>query len=93
MKNIFMEHPHSIGESYIEHLKSAFFIGSRMILGGLACMTHAFLPFVFKKTGSNVLFNVSQYVINRTTQIDDRIIILYYTIGKKMNHPVKETVS
>lgn len=45
-------HPASIGESYGEHLMVAGSFGLRMILGGLACLIHGLLPFLFVKTGS-----------------------------------------
>ena len=49
---IFTDHPHSVGESYGEHLVTASGFGLRMIIAGLACMVHAVLPFLFVKTGS-----------------------------------------
>lgn len=45
-------HPHAVGESYGEHLVVASRFGIRMILGGLACMAHGLLPFLFERTGS-----------------------------------------
>ena len=48
----FNEHPHSVGESYAEHLATASSFGLRMVLTGLAWMVHALLPFLFVKTGS-----------------------------------------
>lgn len=54
-RSLFTEHPASVGESYTEHLAQASGFGFRMILGGLACLVHGILPFLFVKTGSNAI--------------------------------------
>lgn len=46
------EHLESVDESYGEHFLHAVSFSVRMIGAGLCCMVHAFLPFLFKKTGS-----------------------------------------
>jgi hypothetical protein len=51
-RQLFTEHPASVGESYTEHLAMASGFGFKMILGGLACLVHGLLPFLFVKTGS-----------------------------------------
>ncbi len=48
----FREHPASVGETYRQHFSHATGFGVRMVLGGMACMIHGFLPFLFVKTGS-----------------------------------------
>lgn len=55
MNRLFNEHPHSVGESYTEHMGVAFGFGWRMVLAGLACLVHAVLPFMFVKTGSRAI--------------------------------------
>lgn len=50
---LFTEHPASVGETYGEHLAMASGFGIRMILGGVACLIHGLLPFLFVKTGSS----------------------------------------
>lgn len=52
MNRLFTEHPASVGESYGEHFVVAGSFGLRMILGGMACLIHALLPFLFVRTGS-----------------------------------------
>lgn len=49
---LFTEHPASVGETYGEHLVMASGFGIRMVLGGMACLIHGLLPFLFVKTGS-----------------------------------------
>ncbi|WP_374283742.1 DUF6356 family protein [Novosphingobium sp.] len=52
LTKLFTEHPASVDESYGEHLAMATGFGLRMILGGIACLIHGLLPFLFVKTGS-----------------------------------------
>ena len=49
---LFTAHPASGGETYGEHLAMASGFGFRMIAGGIACLIHGLLPFLFVKTGS-----------------------------------------
>ena len=51
----FTQHPHEVGETYGEHFMVASRFGGQMLLGGLACMVHAVLPFLCTKTGSGII--------------------------------------
>ena len=53
VKRLFTEHPNSVGETYIEHLRSACRFGFSMLVGGAACLIHAALPFLCVRTGSD----------------------------------------
>ena len=55
LQRLFQDHPASVGESYGEHMQTAFSFGGRMILCGVACLIHGLLPFLFKRTGSNAI--------------------------------------
>jgi hypothetical protein len=55
MKRFFTEHPASVGETYIEHFAFATALGGRMVVGGLACILHGFLPELCKTTGSRTI--------------------------------------
>ncbi len=54
-QNPFTHHPHEVGETYGEHFATASRFGLRMIGGGLACLVHAVLPFLFTHTGSETM--------------------------------------
>lgn len=84
MRNIFTEHPRSIGESYFQHLRFACHIGFTMVVGGLTLIIHAFLPFLFLNTGSNRLFNLMNKVVQRMPKAENRVIHLSQTIEKKI---------
>jgi hypothetical protein len=51
----FTEHPASVGETYGEHLVSAWGFGARMALGACACFVHGILPFLCVTTGSGTI--------------------------------------
>jgi len=50
-----MDHPRAVGETYPEHLASAWTFGARLFLGSLACFLHGLFPFLFVKTGSTTV--------------------------------------
>ncbi len=63
----FTDHPRSVGETYFEHFRHASAFGLRMTLGGLACMLHGLLPFLFVKTGSRQIETLhGKMVVNRS---------------------------
>jgi hypothetical protein len=55
MRLSFTEHPASVGESYLEHMAMALSFAGAMLVGGLACLAHAFLPFLCERTGSSAI--------------------------------------
>ena len=67
--NLFTDHPASVGETYGEHLQVAGGFGLRMILGGMACLLHGLLPFLFTRTGSRTIALLHErMVISRRRQ-------------------------
>lgn len=59
----FTEHPTSVGESYGQHMGQAVCFGGRMILAGIACLVHGFLPFLFVRTGSRAIADLNDRMI------------------------------
>jgi len=55
LRNLFIKHPATVGETYGEHLISALGFGTRMVVAGLACMVHGLLPAVFVTRGSDTV--------------------------------------
>ena len=54
-RSLFIEHPTSVDETYLQHCSSALSFGARMIVAGLACMVHGVLPAVFVTRGSDTI--------------------------------------
>jgi hypothetical protein len=55
LKNLFTEHPASVGETYTEHARNAASFGVLMLLGALACFLHAVIPAFCTSTGSRIV--------------------------------------
>lgn len=54
MTNPFTAHPASVGETYFQHFRFALRFGTRMTLGGVAAIVHAFFPFLFVTTAGRI---------------------------------------
>ena len=66
MKNIFTDHPNSVGESYFKHMLFAIKIGLKLISWGFAAIFHAIFPFVFKTyVSSNIKKLHDDIFVNR----------------------------
>ena len=52
LPRLLTEHPAYVGETYGEHLASAWGFGGRLILAGIACWLHGLFPFLFTTTAS-----------------------------------------
>jgi hypothetical protein len=68
LHSLFTEHPASVGETYLQHLRSACGFAGLMFLGGMACLLHAIFPFTFRHTGSDCITRLHErMVIHRNT--------------------------
>ncbi len=64
---LFLDHPRSVGESYLEHQRHAFGFGVSLLAAGLACLVHALVPGLFVRTGSQAITRLhDRMVVNRT---------------------------
>jgi hypothetical protein len=72
LRTLFTEHPASVGETYFQHLGQALGFAGRMFVGSLACLAHAFLPFLCVKTGSKCIDELhDRMVANRDRRVAD----------------------
>ena len=55
LSRVFLAHPRSVGESYLKHMGVALSFGWRLVLAGLACLVHAFIPCLFERTASGMI--------------------------------------
>lgn len=66
MLDLFLKHPRSVGETYVEHMVAALSFGVTMIAAGIACVVHAFVPALFERTGSRTITELyGRMVTNR----------------------------
>jgi hypothetical protein len=68
LRQLFTEHPQSVGETYAQHLGTACGFAARMLFGGFACFVHAFLPFAFRNAGSDCVHELYEHMIARRAQ-------------------------
>ena len=61
----FTEHPATVGESYLEHMRSALGFSATMIGAAVCCTVHAFLPFLFQRTGSTTIDGLQRRMLRR----------------------------
>jgi hypothetical protein len=68
----FIEHPASVGETYLEHMIHAAGFGGRLVVAGVACVLHSVVPFAFETTASREVVSLhGQMVSNRRSQHKD----------------------
>lgn len=65
----FTEHPATVGETYGQHFQTALGFSIGMIGGGLACLVHAFLPFLFESTGSATIRSLYERMIAHRSRL------------------------
>ena len=66
MKRFFLSHPAAVGESYGEHFLHALSFSAAMLAGSIACLVHALVPSLCKRTGSDIIARLyDRMVINR----------------------------
>jgi len=58
MGNPFIDHPRSVGESYLEHAGFALRVAARCFAIGAVALVHALLPFLFQTTAREMLFRL-----------------------------------
>ena len=65
ISRLLLDHPRDIGETYTEHAGHAWFIGTRMILAGGACLVHALLPGLFVTTATTTVEDIQDLMVRR----------------------------
>lgn len=68
---ILSKHLRQIDESYWQHMKHALSFAFELGLACVVCLVHAFLPFLFEKTGSD-----------RVRRLHDRMVVNRHNLGK-----------
>ncbi|MDE0421436.1 MAG: DUF6356 family protein [Gammaproteobacteria bacterium] len=57
------DHLDEVGESYWEHMLKAAGFAVAMLAGGVACLVHALLPFLFVRTGSTRVRHLHEVMV------------------------------
>lgn len=62
---LFVDHPRSLGMSWLEHGAGAVKIGGEMIGAGLACVIHAIVPGLFTETAGRTVDRLHRHMLQR----------------------------
>jgi hypothetical protein len=62
---IFVDHPRSVEESYVEHMRFASWFAARLLMAGGAALVHALIPCLFEKTASRMIGNMHRRIESR----------------------------
>ncbi len=62
-RRLFLDHPATVGESYVEHFGVAGRFGMTMIKGGLGALVHAFVPSLCKTRGSDTVAELHRQMV------------------------------
>ncbi|MEZ5590184.1 MAG: DUF6356 family protein [Gammaproteobacteria bacterium] len=65
MRQLFTAHPASVNETYFEHMAVALGFFARFVLGATVLLVHAFLPFLFCRSGSRIINDLHQRMIHQ----------------------------
>jgi len=55
IERVFLNHPRSVDESYLQHMAFAGRFSIMLILASGAALIHAFIPCLFEKTASRMV--------------------------------------
>jgi hypothetical protein len=69
IRSLFLSHPESVGETYLEHQGVALSFAPELFLASLACAVHAIVPGLCTRTGSQAIDRLhARMVANRHTK-------------------------
>jgi hypothetical protein len=72
---LFLQHPHSVGESYLEHQRQALGFGFSLLVAALACFIHAIVPGLCVRTGSTAITRLhDRMVVHRTARAGSGVL-------------------
>lgn len=65
LHRIFVDHPQSVDETYLEHMRFAGWFAVRLLAAGLAALIHALVPCLFERTASRMIQQMHQRIAGR----------------------------
>lgn len=65
ISRLFIDHPASVDETYLEHMAFAGRFSVKLFAAGFAALVHAVLPFCFEKTASRMVADLYKRTHNR----------------------------
>ncbi|WP_300549353.1 DUF6356 family protein [Roseovarius sp.] len=65
ISKVFLDHPGSVDETYLEHARFAGGFSLKLFAAGLAALIHAVIPILFEKTASRMIADMYARTHNR----------------------------
>jgi len=65
LNRVFLAHPRTVGESYLEHSAFALRIAARLLLAGMAALVHAIVPCLCETTASRIILAMNADIVAR----------------------------
>ena len=65
LDRVFLAHPRTVDESYLQHSAFALRIASRLLLAGTAALVHAIVPCLCQTTASRIVLAMNADIIAR----------------------------
>ncbi|MEO0882090.1 MAG: DUF6356 family protein [Pseudomonadota bacterium] len=69
----FTKHPRSVGESYLQHMRTAFAFSWAMFSGAFACLIHGVFPFLCARTGSQRIDELHRRMVTARRPLKDAV--------------------
>lgn len=69
------DHPTSVGETYLEHMRMALKFSASLALASGACAVHAFLPFLLKSSGSRRVGDLHRQMVEQRKRDIQRLTL------------------
>ena len=63
LSRLFLDHPRSVGETYLGHQRMALRFGVTMLAAGVACLIHGLVPGLFTCTGSRTVSRLHEQML------------------------------
>jgi len=65
LDRLFLAHPRSVGESYLQHSAFALGIACRLLVAGMAALVHAIVPCLCETTASRIVLAMHADIVAR----------------------------
>lgn len=65
INKVFLNHPRSVDETYLEHMAFAGKFSVKLFAAGFCALVHALIPALFEKTASTMIAQMYAKIHNR----------------------------
>ncbi|HEY8614731.1 DUF6356 family protein [Phenylobacterium sp.] len=65
MLDRFTRHPYAVGETYLQHARTAGRLGLQLVVAGVACLIHAAAPWLFEDFASRRVRSLHEQMSRR----------------------------